>query len=107
MAAFESCAQLALQTDRHRPKKDRRKVLNLFKEIKKVDFTGSYSCLTRYVHNWREQAAKVTGKSAFVALKFQLGEVFPFDWSEEWLMIGGIHRKLLVAHTKLYASRVF
>lgn len=30
-----------------------------------------------------------------------------FDWSEEWLVIGGIHRKILAAHTKLYASRAF
>ena len=107
LVAFESRIQLALQTDAHRPKKERRTVLTLFKEIKTAGFTGSYSCVTRYIHHWREQAAKVTAKSAFVPLKFQLGEASQFDWSEEWLMIGGIHRKLLVAHTKLCASRAF
>ena len=40
-------------------------------------------------------------------LKFELGEAFQFDWSEEWLVIGGIHRKLQAAHTKLCASRAF
>jgi transposase len=104
---YESRLQLALQADAHRPKRDRRTALMLFKEIQKDGFTGSYSCVTRYLYRWRDQAAKVTGKSAFVPLKFQLGEAFQFDWSEELLVIGGIHRKLLVAHTKLCASRAF
>ena len=30
-----------------------------------------------------------------------------FDWSEESLLIDGLHRKLLVAHTQLCASRAF
>lgn len=104
---YESRLQLALQADAHRPKRDRRTALMLFKEIQKEGFTGSYSCVTRYLRNWQAQAAKVTSKSAFVPLKFQLGEAFQFDWSEELLVIGGIHRKLLVAHTKLCASRAF
>ncbi len=40
-------------------------------------------------------------------LKFELGEAFQFDWSEEWLVIGGILRKILAAHTKLCANRAF
>ena len=104
---FESTIQLALQTDSHRPKRDRRTALMLFREIQQEGFTGSYSGVSRYINSWRDQAAKVSGKSAFVPLKFQPGEAFQFDWSEELLVIGGIHRKLLVAHTKLCASRAF
>ena len=104
---FESMIQLALKADSHRPKKDRRTAGMLFKELQLAGFTGSYSGLNRYIQSWRDQSAKVTGKSAFVPLKFQLGEAFQFDWSEELLVIGGIHRKLLVAHTKLCASRAF
>lgn len=40
-------------------------------------------------------------------LKFELGEAFQFDWSEERLVSGGIWRTLLVAHLKLCASRAF
>jgi transposase len=104
---YESRLQLALQADAHRPKRDRRTALMLFKECQKDGFAGSYSCVTRYIHNWHDQAAKVSGKSAFVPLKFQLGEAFQFDWSDELLVVGGIHRKLLVAHTKRCASRAF
>ena len=62
--------------------------------------------MTEFIRRCREHAV-ITGKSAFVPLKFQLGEAFQFDWSEEWLVIGGIHRKILAAHTKLCASRAF
>ena len=44
---------------------------------------------------------------AFVPLRFELGEAFQFDWSEEHLLIGGIWRKILAAHLKLCASRTF
>ncbi len=70
--------RLALEADSHRPKRDR-----------------------------RSHAATVTGKSAFVPLKFEFGEAFQFDWSEKWLVIGDIHRKILAAHAKLCASRAF
>ena len=34
-------------------------------------------------------------------------EAFQFDWSEERLLVGGVWRKILVAHLKLCASRAF
>jgi hypothetical protein len=42
-----------------------------------------------------------------VPLKFALGEAFQFDWSEEGLVIGGVWRRIQVAHLKLCASRAF
>src|SRR5664280_597893 len=98
---------LALEADSRRPKRDRRTALMLFEAIKKDGYTGGYSILTDYVRHWRNGLIPGSGKSAFVPLKFQLGEAFQFDWSEESLMIGGIHRKIQVAHTKLCASRAF
>jgi hypothetical protein len=43
----------------------------------------------------------------YVPLYFELGEAFKFDWSEEHLLIGGVWRKIMVAHLKLCASRAF
>jgi transposase len=97
---------LALKVDVQRSKRDRRTGLMLFETIKKEGYTGSYSLLTRYIRQWRNDSM-IASKSAYVPLKFELGEAFQFDWSEEWLMIGGIHRKIQVAHTKLCASRAF
>ena len=97
---------LALEVDARRVKRDRRTGLMLFEMIKKDGYIGGYSILTDYIRHWRY--GLITGsKSAYVPLKFELGEAFQFDWSEECLMIGGIHRKIQAAHTKLCASRAF
>jgi hypothetical protein len=47
------------------------------------------------------------GHFLLITRRFPLGEAFQFDWSEEGLVIGGMYRKLQVAHTKLCASRAF
>ena len=107
LTPFIPALLLALDVDSRRPKRDRRTALMLFEAIKKDGYTGGYSILTDYVRNWRNGSTLGSGKSAFVPLKFQLGEAFQFDWSDEWLMIDGIHRKIQAAHTKLCASRAF
>lgn len=104
---FEPLLLQALKADAHRPKRDRRTAKHLFEELKRQGFTGHYSRVTEFVRHWREQGAGVAAKTAFVPLKFQLGEAFQFDWSEESLVIGGVLRKVMAAHTKLCASRAF
>ena len=107
LTPFEPKLLLALEADSHRIKRDRRTALMLFEAIKKEGFTGGYSRVTAFVRNWRNDTTNAISKTAYVPLKFELGEAFQFDWSEESLVIGGIHRKILAAHTKLCASRAF
>ncbi len=107
LTPFEPKLLLALEADSHRPKRDRRTALMLFEAIQKEGFTGGYTIVTDFIRNRRNHAVMVIGKSAFVPLRFEFGDAFQFDWSEEWLVIGGIHRKILAAHTKLCASRAF
>ena len=104
LTPFEPRLLLALEADARRPKKDRRTVKMLFKAILNEGYTGGYTIVCDFIRNWRNQGSKGT---AYVPLKFAFGESFQFDWSEEWLVIGGIHRKVLAAHTKLCASRAF
>jgi transposase len=106
LTPFEPRLKLARETDAHRPKRDRRTAKILYEAIRRDDYTGCYAQVTELFRRFRDHAA-VTGKSVFVPLKFELGEAFQFDWSEEWLVIGGIHRKIMAAHTKLCASRAF
>jgi len=96
----------ALEIDTHRPKRDRRSALKLFGEIKEAGFTGDYSRVTEFVRRWRMEGGAAT-VNAYVPLKFELGEAFQFDWSEEHLVIGGVWRKILASHLKLCASRAF
>ena len=96
----------ALETDAHRPKRDRRSALKLFGEIQAAGFTGDYSRVTEFVRRWRSEGGRAV-VNAYVPLKFELGEAFQFDWSEEHLLIGGVWRKILASHLKLCASRAF
>ena len=94
----------ALEADSRRVKRDRRTAKKLFEEIRVEGFTGSYCRVSEFVREWRGKGSPV---KAYVPLKFDLGEAYQFDWSEEGLVIGGIYRKIQVAHLKLCASRAF
>jgi transposase len=107
LTAYEPMLLMALDADARRPKRDRRTGLMLYEAIQKQGYTGCYSIVTDFIRRWRNGTVSVSSKSAFVPLRFELGEAFQFDWSEETLVIGGIQRKIQAAHTKLCASRAF
>ena len=106
LTPYEGMLTRALETDAHRPKRDRRTALKLCAELKAQGYTGGYTLVTDFVRHWRGGGGKALAR-AFVPLKFELGEAFQFDWSEEGLVIAGVWRRLLVAHMKLCASRAF
>jgi transposase len=97
----------ALKADAQRPKRERRTVKALHAELQAGGYTGGYTRLTDYVRAWRMKQGASISTNAFVPLAFELGEAFQFDWSEEGLVVGGIYRRLQVAHMKLCASRAF
>jgi transposase len=106
ITAFAGQLVKMLETDARRPKRDRRTALKLFAELQAAGFDGSYSRVTTFVRRWREKGGEAKLK-AYVPLRFELGEAFQFDWSEERLVIGGVWRKIQAAHLKLCASRAF
>ena len=97
----------ALDTDARRPRKERRTALKLFTQMHAEGFTGSYSRVTEAIRALRAEAGAVTTRSAYVPLSFEWGEAFQLVWSEEGIVIGGIWRKVQLAHMKLCASRAF
>ena len=97
----------ALETDSHRPRGERRTGLKLFQQIREQGYDGGYSRVTDFIRDWKREAGAVTARAAYVPLSFGWGEAFQFDWSEEHLLIGGIWRKIQLAHMKLCASRAF
>lgn len=107
LSPFEGHLLRALETDAHRPKRDRRTALALFAEIKQDGYAGGYTRVTDFIRAWHARRATAAATRAFVPLKFELGEAFQFDWSEEGLVVGGLYRRLQVAHLKLCASRAF
>ena len=105
LTTFHGALELALKADVHRSKQNRRTAKMLFAQIQAEGYIGSDSQVTHFIRHWRgHEGQRLT---AFVPLKFELGEVFQFDWSEEGLVIGGIYRRIQVSHLKLCASRAF
>jgi transposase len=104
---YEATLREALATDARRPRRERRTARKLYAQIREQGFAGSYARVTEFIRAWRLEQGAVTARSAYVPLSFAWGEAFQFDWSEEGLVIGGVWRKVQLAHMKLCASRAF
>ncbi len=101
-------AWLLAQT--RKPRKERRTVKQMHKDLVKLGYDGSYGRVAAFARAWREdrlRAEQTAGRGTFIPLVFQPGEAFQFDWSEDWASIGGERVKLQVAHAKLSHSRAF
>ena len=107
LTAWHDTLIQALRADARRPRHERRSGRALHAQIKAEGYTGSYSRVTDFIRAWRQGGDETGAPRAFVPLAFELGEAFQFDWSEEGLVVGGIYRRLQVAHLKLCASRAF
>ena len=86
LGGFIAELEQALKADAGRNKQDRRTGRALFAQIKASGYAGGYTRVTDYIRAWRANEGK--GIKAFVPLKFDLGEAFQFDWSEEALVVG-------------------
>jgi transposase len=108
LAPYVEQVQSALIADSGRIKRERRTARKLFEQICAAGYDGGYSRLTDFIRTWRAAQGRTDiARHGFVPLHFALGEAFQFDWSEEGMMIGGVHYRMQVAHMKLCASRAF
>jgi transposase len=96
-----------LKADSHRSKRDRRGIKAMFEALRAQGYSGSRGPVYAFAQRWQQEQGNASRGAGFVPLSFELGEAFQFDWSCEYLFIGGLRRRLEVAHTKLAASRAF
>jgi len=96
-----------LRSDSHRPKRDRRTGKMLFQLLQAQGYPGGYGRVIAFIRRWREEGGAAPSRPAYVPLRFAQGEAFQFDWSCEYGVIGGLRRRLEVAHIKLAHSRAF
>lgn len=96
-----------LKADAHRGKRERRGTKALFEALRALGYSGSRGPVYEFSKRWRQAQENAPRHAGFVPLSFELGEAFQFDWSCEYAFIGGLRRRLEVAHTKLAASRAF
>ena len=96
-----------LKADSHRSKRDRRGIKAMFEALRAQGYGGSRGPVYAFAQRWQQEQGNAARGAGFVPLSFELGEAFQFDWSCEYLFIGGLRRRLEVAHTKLASSRAF
>jgi transposase len=96
------------ESRRHR--KQRKTVKQLHHDLVQLGYTGSYDRVAAFARTWRreqQEANKTAARHTYVPLSFAPGEAFQFDWSEDFIVIGGANTKLQIAQFKLSHSRAF
>ena len=99
-----------LAREASRGRKRRRNLKQLHRDLVALGFDGSYGRIAAFARDWRQrerERANRASRGTFVPLIFAPGEAFQFDWSEDWIRIGGKSTKLQMAHFKLCHSRAF
>lgn len=88
------------------PKRRRRTAQRLFECLQVEGYQGSYGPVQRFVLDWKRESGKQpVAKQAFVPLIFPAGETCQFDWSYEYIVLGGVLQTIKVAHFRLSYSR--
>ena len=98
---------LWLKADAQRGKRDRRSIGSYYEAIRALGYTGGKTQVYNHCRRWHQEETNTPRNAGFVPLSFELGEAFQFDWSCEYAFVGGLRRRLEVAHIKLAASRAF
>lgn len=86
-------------------RKDRRTAMQYYTQLKGLGYSGAYDSVQRYVKAW--PGKKRRAQQAYIPLEFEDGEAYQFDWSEEYVILGGVTMKVYAAHFRLCSSRQF
>ena len=92
------------------PRKQKISVREMHVRLVAMGYPGSYNRVAAFARGWRRaehERLLTASRKAFVPLVFAPGEAFQFDWSEDWVRVGGEKVKLQVAQFKLSHSRAF
>lgn len=99
-----------LHRESRRKRKQRLSVKQLFYNLVQLGYAGSYDRVAVFARDWRarqQEASRVASSGTYVPLTFAPGEAFQFDWSEDWVVLGGKKTKLQIVQFKLSNSRTF
>lgn len=105
LGAFEEKLSQLLTNEQSLPRREQRTAQQLFEELQREGFAGGYDSVRRYVQQWKQHEKNCLVK-AFIPLSFAPGEAFQFDWSYEYVELGGALVKIKLAQFKLCYSRM-
>ncbi len=103
-AQFEARLRELFEHDLQLRRRERRTAKKLYEALVAEGYTGSYSPVQRFVSALKK-AGSTGVNDAFIPLYFAPGDALQFDWSEEYVLLGGIEHKVHVAHFRLCHSR--
>lgn len=104
LGPFKKRLEELLAAEEAKPGKERRTAQQIYEELQREGYSGSYDTVRRYAKNRKEECNAL--QKAFVPLVFGKGEAFQFDWSEENVELGGVPVKVYVAQFRLCHSRM-
>ena len=96
-----------LEANEDKERRDRLSVLRMYEELAELGDSGSYDAVRRYAVSWRRRRPKASPSQGYVALVFEPGEAYQFDWSHEYAVFGGTTTKVKAAHMRLCYRRMF
>ena len=98
-----------LEFDAKLSRHQRRTAQRLYECLQVEGYQGSYGPVQWFVQDWKQQAShRPSTTQAFVPLAFPAGETCQFDWSHEYVILGGVLQTVKVAHFRLsYSRRMF
>jgi transposase len=105
LGAFVERLDAMLEANEKRAKRDRFRLTRVFDDLRREGYEGGYDAVRRYAQRWRRRRHGGVAQ-AFVPLTFAPGEAYQFDWSHEWVVMGGVTTKVKVAHIRLCHSRM-
>ncbi|MEA9393635.1 IS21 family transposase [Acerihabitans sp. TG2] len=94
-----------LEHDQLLPKPRRRTSRRLFEGLQNEGYHGAYDSIQRHVKIWKVSRDPSKLTQAFVPLSFAPGDVGQFDWSYEYVVLGGVSHTIKLAHFRLAYSR--
>lgn len=103
-AQFEARLREFFKHDLQLRRRDRRTAKKLYEALVAEGYTGSYSPVQRFVSQLKKSVG-MNASDAFIPLYFAAGDALQFDWSEEYVLLGGVEHKVHVAHFRLCHSR--
>ena len=105
LGAFLERLEAMLEANEKRAKRDRFRLTRIFDDLRREGYEGGYDAVRRHAQRWRRRRYGGVAQ-AYVPLTFAPGEAFQFDWSHEWVVMGGVTTKVKVAHIRLCYSRM-
>ena len=90
--AYTEHLQLWIKADSHRGKRERRTVQAYYEAIRAMGYSGGKTQVYIYCRGFKQSVDNAPRHAGFVPLSFELGEAFQFDWSCEYVVIGGLRR---------------